>query len=1353
MPALRRAARRTTPVAAAPSRRPWRPRLHLTALIALALGAANVVGCSSKASAPDLSTHTSATRPRQAMTVRATRAHADDRGLPTFVWLSASLPAGQTAAALGPERVAEASLRAMMGDGTGPALASARLVTIHDVGRGAIIVEYDQVVDGREVFLGGVRVALARDLTPLAATGTLYPELHTRGPARLSVEEAISVAAKAMAGVDLPAGRVKREGVGEGDYEIFSVPPLDGHLDDGEKVRLLPAAPARVKPVWFPEPSGLVPAYAIELDLGPASSADSERRAFVVDALAGRVMFHSSMTASDAYAYRVFADGPPGFVPWDSPQGTGFTPYPYASRNGSDPAYVAPALVTLKNAPFSKNDPWLPLGALELLGNNARAYVDRSAPDGVDDGDLLVPPTSPGRFDHPYEVDGAPESDDSSRAAATQLFYVVNFLHDQFYDAGWNEVSRNPQRSNFGRGGAQNDGLKAEAQDGSGRNNANATTPADGSSPRIQMYLYDSFNGPRGVSVTAPEGLAGTYPVIPSRAGPRAFEVSGAAVRVDDGDGAPGDACESPFVNAAELAGKVALIDAGTCGFPLKAYNAQRNGAVGVIIAGVAGVTLPNPLPSTPAAPAAITIPVQGLVQVDGDRLKTGVGAGAVEVTLSASPIDRDGALDLSISAHEWTHVMTGRLIGNGSGLSEVQARGLGEGWSDFVANLVLTRAEDAASPANVGWNGAWAHAAFANASPGNDAHYTGNRRYPISADFAKNPLTFTHIQDGVELPSSPAPRTGQNGANNAEVHATGEVWAEMLWECYVALLRDTARYTFAEASRRMREYLVAALKLTPSKPTFLEARDALLVAAYAGAPRDHTLFYEAFARRGAGVGAEGPSKTTTDNTPVIESFSAGHAFAFMGASLDDSADTCDADGVLDNGEAGKLSVTVRNVGPGTLGAARVEATTTLVGASFPRGASATFPPIPPYGTGTAVVEVALAGARTAESGRFDFTFSDPELAPDGAAPGALDATVQFDDRPSSARVDTMDGATTPWSAAGNPALSQLRPFKRVFVGQEARWHIDGNPAASDQYLISPPLELAAAGAAEVTFRHRHQFAVTPLGRHPDGGVLEISRDRGATWTDLSPRFTDGGYNGTIDPRNGPLGRRSAFVGESASYPDYTSSRLTLPAEDAGKTVLLRFRAATDDATGSDGWDIDDFAVKGLVNTPFGARVSHRGVCVNRAPVANAGPPQRVPAGARVELAGSGTDRDGDALTYAWTQTAGAPVTLSDPAAAKPTFTAPTAQTPSHIALSLVARDATLASAPSTVEITVDPTATPAAPPSDVAPSPDEGCASSATPPGSAPMGTAPALALGLAAALLARRRGARPIDARRRPR
>ncbi len=62
-------------------------------------------------------------------------------------------------------------------------------------------------------------------------------------------------------------------------------------------------------------------------------------------------------------------------------------------------------------------------------------------------------------------------------------------------------------------------------------------------------------------------------------------------------------------------------------------------------------------------------------------------------------------------------------------------------------------------------------------------------------------------------------------------------------------------------------------------------------------------------------------------------------------------------------------------------------------------------------------------------------------------------------------------------------------------------------------------------------------------------------------------------------------------------------------------------------------------------------------VSVNNAPAANAGPDQSVNEGALVYLDGSGSiDSDGDVLSYHWTQTGGASVTLSDPASVNPEF-------------------------------------------------------------------------------------------------
>ena len=62
----------------------------------------------------------------------------------------------------------------------------------------------------------------------------------------------------------------------------------------------------------------------------------------------------------------------------------------------------------------------------------------------------------------------------------------------------------------------------------------------------------------------------------------------------------------------------------------------------------------------------------------------------------------------------------------------------------------------------------------------------------------------------------------------------------------------------------------------------------------------------------------------------------------------------------------------------------------------------------------------------------------------------------------------------------------------------------------------------------------------------------------------------------------------------------------------------------------------------------------------NRTPTADAGPDQTVVENTPVALVGSNSsDPDGTIATYAWRQTAGTNVTLSNAAAASPTFTAP----------------------------------------------------------------------------------------------
>ncbi len=70
------------------------------------------------------------------------------------------------------------------------------------------------------------------------------------------------------------------------------------------------------------------------------------------------------------------------------------------------------------------------------------------------------------------------------------LFQFNNLMHDYLYSIGFTESLWNFQQDNFGKGGTGRDAVSAQVQDGSGVNNANFGTPAEGGRPRMQMFLF-----------------------------------------------------------------------------------------------------------------------------------------------------------------------------------------------------------------------------------------------------------------------------------------------------------------------------------------------------------------------------------------------------------------------------------------------------------------------------------------------------------------------------------------------------------------------------------------------------------------------------------------------------------------------------------------------------------------------------------------------------------------------------------------------------------------------------------------------------------------------------------------------
>ncbi|MEL6944045.1 MAG: M36 family metallopeptidase, partial [Bacteroidota bacterium] len=306
-----------------------------------------------------------------------------------------------------------------------------------------------------------------------------------------------------------------------------------------------------------------------------------------IDALTGEVLHKGNYTvycnhdhhnrdascSSFAYNYEL-----PTF---NSGTSSTYNVFPFPAES---PVHGERALVSdpadLMSSPFGWHDTNGQEGAEFTItrGNNVHAFqdrdtTDRSSGDEPDGGDSLF-------FDFPYDPTLEPAT--ATDFATVQLFYANNYIHDFTYAYGLDEAAGNFQSNNYDKGGRGGDYVLAQAQDGGGVNNANFGTPPDGGNGVMQMFLWNRNSG--DVQVDAPGSIAGIYETRrPVDFGPNldTIEISGEAVLVNDGVGQGTLGC-NPILN--DLTGKVAIVDRGECFFTTKVWNAELQGAVGVII-------------------------------------------------------------------------------------------------------------------------------------------------------------------------------------------------------------------------------------------------------------------------------------------------------------------------------------------------------------------------------------------------------------------------------------------------------------------------------------------------------------------------------------------------------------------------------------------------------------------------------------------------------------------------------------------------------------------------------------------------------------------------------------------------
>lgn len=159
-------------------------------------------------------------------------------------------------------------------------------------------------------------------------------------------------------------------------------------------------------------------------------------------------------------------------------------------------------------------------------------------------------------------------------------------------------------------------------------------------------FAAPSRLGPRA-RVTATGALVGTFEAVQASFGAPLTTTGFTAdvVEVNDGTGTGSDACETPFANAGAVAGRIALIDRGTCSFAIKATNAQANGAAGILfVNNVAGT------PSTVSAVApGVTIPIASVSLADGNAIRAALGGGTVTLTFDLDDTKLAGANDAGL--------------------------------------------------------------------------------------------------------------------------------------------------------------------------------------------------------------------------------------------------------------------------------------------------------------------------------------------------------------------------------------------------------------------------------------------------------------------------------------------------------------------------------------------------------------------------------------------------------------------------------------------------------------------------------------------------------------------------------
>jgi hypothetical protein len=150
--------------------------------------------------------------------------------------------------------------------------------------------------------------------------------------------------------------------------------------------------------------------------------------------------------------------------------------------------------------------------------------------------------------------------------------------------------------------------------------------------PRTSKQAHEWLKAGNSLIINTPAALSGNQEVGTATFGP-AVPAAGVPssgfqnlVLVNDGSATPTFGCATPFVNAASVSGKIAVMDRGTCNFTTKVKNAQTAGAIAAIIVNNVVDSLRLPLTMS-GTDATITIPSYSVNQELGQAIEADLNA------------------------------------------------------------------------------------------------------------------------------------------------------------------------------------------------------------------------------------------------------------------------------------------------------------------------------------------------------------------------------------------------------------------------------------------------------------------------------------------------------------------------------------------------------------------------------------------------------------------------------------------------------------------------------------------------------------------------------------------------------